>query len=335
VDFDLTEEQSGIVSAVDSMLKNFAGPDRARSLGAGGHDDELLAALTAAGYLDLLLEPDAGPLSATLVVEAVAAAAGQINAGARALVVPALAPDLGLGRVALAVAGTTGPVRWAAQADHLIVLDGDVARVVPVDAASVVPLKTTFAYPVARVETTGGKRLAPGSGDALRRWWRLAIAAESVGAMKAAFFLTTSYLSEREQFGRRIASFQAIQHRLAEAYIWLEGATWLTRYAAWLEAETEAVAAAAGYASVAAQVVGSDLHQLTGAIGFTTEYNLSLWTMRLHALRTELGGASEHLRSVTRTRWMTGPETAETVVSAQAQLDLATDHEVMVVKGTS
>jgi alkylation response protein AidB-like acyl-CoA dehydrogenase len=335
VNFELTDVQAGIVSAVNAIMKDRAGPDRARTLGTSGHDDALLAALTEAGYLDVLPDPDAGPLSATLVVEAVAAAAGQINIGARAIVVPAVAPDLGLGRVALATAGTSAPVRWASQADHLIVLDGDAARVVTVDADSVIPLKTTFAYPIARVDTAGGQRLAPGSGDALRRWWRLAIAAESVGAMRSAFSLTASYLSQRKQFGRELASLQAIQHRLAEAYIWLEGATWLTRYAAWHEAEAEAVAAAAGYTSAAAQIVGSDLHQLTGAIGFTTEYNLSLWTLRLHALRTELGGASEHLRSVAMTRWMAGSETPDTDVPVQAQRGLAEETDIMAMKGAS
>jgi hypothetical protein len=333
VNFDLTDVQSGIVSAVGSMLGRLAGPDRARIIGTSGHDDPLLDALTEAGYLDLLSDPDAGPLSAVLVTEAVAAAAGMINIGARAIVVPAVAPGLGLGRVALALAGTSAPVRWAGQADHLIVLDGDVARVVPVNAASVIPLKTTFAYPIARVDTAGGQRLAPGSGDELRRWWRLAIAAESVGAMRSAFSLTVSYLSQRKQFGHQLASFQAIQHRLAEAYIWLEGATWLTRYAAWLEAEPEAVAAAAGYTSAAAQVVGSDLHQLTGAIGFTNEYNLSLWTLRLHALRTELGGATEHLRSVARTRWMAGSGATDTAVPVPEQRKLADGTDVMAVKG--
>jgi alkylation response protein AidB-like acyl-CoA dehydrogenase len=331
VDFDLTDEQAGILSAVDSMLTDLAGPQRAHSLGIDAHDDELLAALTTAGYLDLLPEPEAGPLAAALVVEAVAAAAGHINAGARALVVPAVAPDLGLGRVALAVAGTTSPVRWAAHAEHLIVLDGDVARVVPVSAGAASPVKTTFAYPVARIDTAGGQRLAPGSGALLQRWWQLAIAAESVGAMRAAFSLTSRYLSERKQFGRQIASFQAIQHRLAEAYIWIEGATWLTRYAAALDAESEAVAAAAGYAAVAAQVVGTDLHQLTGAIGFTTEYDLWLWTMRLHALRTDLGGAAQHLRTVTALRWMSG---SGVEVPAQMRRSAEADGPVATVKGT-
>jgi alkylation response protein AidB-like acyl-CoA dehydrogenase len=330
VDFDLTDEQSGILSAVDSMLTDLAGPERAHSLGTDAHDDELLAALTAAGYLDLLPEPDAGPLTAALVVEAVAAAAGHFNVGARALVVPALVPDLVLGRVALAVAGTTAPVRWAAQAEDLIVLDGDVARVVPVRAGMATPLKTTFAYPIARIDTAGGQRLAAGSGPILRRWWQLAIAAESVGAMRAAFSLTSRYLSERKQFGREIGSFQAIQHRLAEAYIWIEGATWLTRYAASLDADAEAVAAAAGYAAVAARVVGSDLHQLTGAIGFTTEYDLWLWTMRLHALRTELGGATQHLRTVTALRWLSD---SEAEVPDQMRRSLEAD-AAMTVKGT-
>lgn len=45
------------------------------------------------------------------------------------------------------------------------------------------------------------------------------------------------------------------------------------------------------------------MHQLTGAIGFTDEFDLQLWTTRLHALRVELGGATDHQLAVTAAQW--------------------------------
>jgi hypothetical protein len=50
-----------------------------------------------------------------------------------------------------------------------------------------------------------------------------------------------------------------------------------------------------------------ELHQLTGAIGFTLEYDLQLLMMRMHVLRLELDGASgAHARDVTSLRWSQG-----------------------------
>jgi hypothetical protein len=54
---------------------------------------------------------------------------------------------------------------------------------------------------------------------------------------------------------------------------------------------------------MAARTIAVDLHQLSGAIGFTEEYDLHLWTMRAQALRTELGGIGAHARAVTAGRW--------------------------------
>ncbi|MFP6660304.1 MAG: acyl-CoA dehydrogenase, partial [Myxococcota bacterium] len=62
-------------------------------------------------------------------------------------------------------------------------------------------------------------------------------------------------------------------------------------------------AVAASFAIEAAERVFADTHQLSGAIGFTHEHDLHVWSMRLQALRLELGGLSAHSREVARLRW--------------------------------
>ena len=85
--------------------------------------------------------------------------------------------------------------------------------------------------------------------------------------------------------------------------MWAEGATWLARRAADHRAAPADATVAASYATQAAQLIGADMHQLSGAIGFTTEFDLHLWTARLHALRVELGGTTAHQLATTHARW--------------------------------
>jgi alkylation response protein AidB-like acyl-CoA dehydrogenase len=299
MDFTPDPTQQAVLDAVATVLERGAGPERARSI--TGIDGELTAALRHGGYLDLAVEEQAGPLTAALVVEAVSLANGQIPIGARALVAPALlgpgAPD----HIALARADVDAPVRFGDGADLVLVLDGDGVRAV--EPASVTPIKSPFGQAYGRLDLSGGRELGDGSADALHRWWQVAIAAEMVGAMQGALDHTVAHLSQRVQFDRPIGSLQGVQHRLAEAHVWVEGARWLTRAAAWGGARRDLAAAAAGHAAEAARIIGTDMHQLSGAIGFTLEFDLHLWTTRLHALRLELGGASAHYRALANATW--------------------------------
>jgi alkylation response protein AidB-like acyl-CoA dehydrogenase len=133
--------------------------------------------------------------------------------------------------------------------------------------------------------------------------WRLALAVEMVGAMDGALATTTDYLKVRKQFGRAIGSFQAVQHRLADCKVLIEGSRWLAYEAAYKNAPAEATATAAAYAASAATRVARETHQLSGAIGFTREYDLHVWTLRLNALSLELGGVSGHRRVLAALRW--------------------------------
>jgi len=307
VNFELDDDQRAILEAVGSLLEQRAGADRAIDLGPKGACDEALdRALRDAGFADVALGEETGALEAVLVVEAVARACGVVSAGAEILVAPLVAGRSLAGPVALAVAGRDEPVRFGAHARTALVVDGDVARVVELQPGEGAPVASNFGYPIGRLALAPGRgdSLGPASGERLQSWWRLSLAAEAVGTMRAALDVTLEYVARRRQFGRAIGSFQAVQHRLAECAVLLEGSRWLTYEAAHHGAGAEASATAAAAAMAAAHRVFNETHQFTGAMGFTREHRLHAWSMRLWALRLELDGASGHRRAAARARWV-------------------------------
>ena len=299
--FTTTSEQQELLDTTAALFAREAGPERARSLGLNGHDDALLDRLVGGRYLDVALADGYGPVTAALVVEQASRAISRVNLPARMLVATAmLGADCG-SRVAMAAHGSTAPVRYGVGSDILLVLDGDEARIIDKPVAT--PVESFYGYPFADVDTSGGRPLGPGSGEKLRNWWRTAIAVEASGLLIGAHHLTVEFLKEREQFGKPLGTLQALQHCLAEAYVSIAGTQWLARKAAWSGAETEAAAAAATHATASIKHTANDFHQLTGAIGFTTEYDLHLYTSRLWALRVELGGLESNARSLALARW--------------------------------
>jgi alkylation response protein AidB-like acyl-CoA dehydrogenase len=253
LDFELDDDQRQILDAARALLERHAGEARAKSLArARGYDAALDDALADAGF-DRVMDPESGTgaLEATLLIEAVARAAGVTSFPALAQAAPAAAGRFLPGPIALGSGDPADPVRFGAHARTLLWLDGDVARVATLAAGEATPIASNFGYPLGRVPEEAIARaesLGAGSGDRLRRWWRLALAAEAVGTMASALDSTVGYLKERKQFGRAIGSFQAVQHRLADCAVRLEGSRWLVFEAAHHGASEEASACAAAYA---------------------------------------------------------------------------------------
>lgn len=305
MNFQLSEEQQAIVDAVGKLLDRHAGPDRARQHAAEqSYDHQLDAALADAGFVD---GDGMGPLEAALVLETIARGAGVVAYGAAALVVSGLIAagvvhERPPGPIALVDARDDGPVRYGAHARTLLIADGDHVRVRPSSTEQTEPVSSLFGFPMARVARDGGERSAAGSADCMRAWWRVALAAETAGTMRAALDFTVDYVKQREQFGRPIGSFQALQHRLAEATVLVEGCRFLTYEAAW-RGEPQQAAVAAAHAAAVARRVFCEVHQQNGAIGFTREHDLHVWSMRLQTLRLELRGVAAHRRAVAQTRW--------------------------------
>ena len=307
MDFDLNEDQQAILLAVEQLLERRAGAQRAIELDRKRDvDGELEAELAGAGFLDIALGDETGFLEAALVVEAVSRHGGVVSAGAQALVAPALLGRSGPGPVALATAGQRGPVRFASHARTLLLDAGDEARVVGLEPGDAEPVRSNFMFPIGRltVDPARGESLGAGSGAKLRAWARLALAVEAAGAMRAALDVTVDYVKRRRQFGRAIGSFQAVQHRLAQCAVVVQATRWLVFETAAAGAPPEAAATTAAYATAAAGQVHTETHQLSGAMGFTREHDLHVWSMRLQALRLEAGGVGGHRMAVARERWL-------------------------------
>lgn len=104
---------------------------------------------------------------------------------------------------------------------------------------------------------------------------RIGIAAQMVGLAQGAFEGALAYVQEREQFGKKIAEFQAVRHRLARCATEIEAARLLTYNAARLhDAERpflRQAAMAKWFASEVAERVASECLELYGGVGFTTE----------------------------------------------------------------
>jgi alkylation response protein AidB-like acyl-CoA dehydrogenase len=131
----------------------------------------------------------------------------------------------------------------------------------------------------------------------------LATAAQLIGAGQALLDAAVDYAKQRAQFGRVIGSYQAIKHKLADVHIALELARPLVYGAALSLADRSSdtardVSAAKASASDAALLAARSALQTHGAIGFTAEHDLSLWLLRVQALRSAWGDPATHRRRV-------------------------------------
>lgn len=127
----------------------------------------------------------------------------------------------------------------------------------------------------------------------LRVWHACVLGAELAGALSAVFTRTLEFANERQQFGRPIGKFQAIQHQLSVIAEHVAAA----RMAAQLGCNGSApaplrVAIAKARTGEAALEVCALSHSIHGAIGFTEEFDLQLFTRRIHAWRQACGSES-------------------------------------------
>jgi len=129
----------------------------------------------------------------------------------------------------------------------------------------------------------------------------LGLAAEQLGATQGALDVTLAYIAERVQFGRTIASFQAIKHRCAKLVVDVAETRSLVFGAAQGLGTSGAVESALEIAG--ARVLASDLQfraaeeaiQLHGGVGFTWEYDPHLYFKRAQASAALLGAREAQL----------------------------------------
>ncbi|MGW0838833.1 acyl-CoA dehydrogenase family protein [Streptomyces sp. NPDC002787] len=120
-----------------------------------------------------------------------------------------------------------------------------------------------------------------------------------LGAAEEALRMTASYVCEREQFGRAIGTFQAVSHKVADAYIDVEGVRLTAWRAAWLLArgtlDRDAVAVAAWWAATAPDRVTETAMQLHGGLGIDLDYPLHRYYLAARQGGLALGGPARTL----------------------------------------
>jgi acyl-CoA dehydrogenase len=193
-------------------------------------------------------------------------------------------------------AGPNGPVVFAAPRRDLDVRSGINLAGEPRDNVTL----------NVRVATAAAVTDAPTLHDDLHSYARLGRVLMIAGAARSTLDATVRYASERHQFGRPIAAFQAVQQQIAYA----AGETAAARGAAdsavnacahGLSAATAQLActAAKARAGLAAGAVASVAHQVHGAIGITHEHTLRFRTTRLWSWRDEWASDTDCMREFT------------------------------------
>jgi alkylation response protein AidB-like acyl-CoA dehydrogenase len=193
----------------------------------------------------------------------------------------------------------------ADRVDHVAVLGADgvvLAGAPPAGAltpiTTVDPSRRAFALDTSSLD---GERCSV-SAEAVRRVLDVAhacLAAEMVGTAQRIFDMAIAYAKERYQFDRPIGSFQAIQHKLADAALALERATAAVQYAAMTcdadDADrTRACHVAKAAAGEAARRILKDGIQVHGGIGYTWEHDLHLYLRRATGDEYLLGPTGWH-----------------------------------------
>ena len=186
-----------------------------------------------------------------------------------------------------------GFVPHLAQAQRVLTAE---MRAAPADGEAVATVDETLG--LGRLSRNGSEP-AEGEWPDVRRRLLAALALEAVGIGSKAIELAIAYAKEREQFGKKIGTYQAVAHSLVDGYVAVELARSLAYWAAWTvavdDAQVElAVAAAKSQASEAAVLACEKSIQTHGGIGFTWEHPLHRYYKRALWLEGALGYGREH-----------------------------------------
>ena len=130
----------------------------------------------------------------------------------------------------------------------------------------------------------------------------LALCAEAVGCMQVLYENTLEYLKQREQFGQKLGSFQALQHRMVDVYMSYEESRSITyAAAAGFEASDDTerrrlISVTKAHIGKAGRHVGQEAVQLHGGMGMTDELSIGHYFKRLTTINTMFGDVAHHLK---------------------------------------
>ncbi len=298
------------VDAVRALLTDHCTPAVVRAIEAGQPHAHVWQELDNSGFADALMPESAGGAGLVLsdvypVLELCGAFAVPLPLGetmlARGLMAqagvsaPAGSVVFGTGQHAADGRLRCAQVRSGAKADWVLVSSADTCRLLPASAAQVQVtgfcLDAQLSWPQSVWDSA---QTVPGAHDLVTLQAAL-YAAQLAGALMAVFSRTLQYANDRQQFGKPIGKFQAIQHHLSlmsEHAFAARMAAQLGLCTPGLVLDRLRVAMAKARTSEAALEVAGLSHSIHGAIGFTLDFDLQLWTRRLHAWRQAAGSES-------------------------------------------
>ena len=125
---------------------------------------------------------------------------------------------------------------------------------------------------------------------------------EMSGAASKVMDMTLDYIKDRKQFDRPIGSFQAVQHHAADMAILTKVSTQFARKAAWMLSNSDEsildVNRSKAYVSKAFHDICQISHQLHGAIGYTWDYDLQVFTRKMQHQKLSFGDAEFHHKKI-------------------------------------
>lgn len=277
--FELDSDQKDFAASLDSLLAGSDTPAVARAWADGDHEPGLALwqRLAQQGVTELADEE-------TVVELCVAFEALGRHAVPGPWVESAAVLPMALGRdLSSTIATLAAPpnVPYALDADVatevFVVVDGRLHSATVGEAVgSVDRTRRLFTVTEGEAVETSELRGALGLGV-------LATSAQLLGAGVRVLADSVTYVKQRKQFGREIGSYQAIKHQLADVRIALDFARPLL-YGAALSTEARDVSAAKVACSDAAYLAARTGLQVHGAIGYTAEFDLSIWLTKIRAL---------------------------------------------------
>lgn len=306
--FGLPDEALALQQGLRAILTTACSPAVIRAAWQGDPCKPLCTTLGSFGIPGLLVDEGAGGLG----LDELCFVAAMEEAGWHGVPGPVVetivsAPVLDLpldGSVRIAVRRHCGPVPWAGTSTHVLdltrqpeLIDLAQARVAGVDTVD-------RSRQLADVDGPGvAVPLTPEQVDRLRLRGAVGTAAFLLGLARRQVDLTVAYVKERQQFGVPVGSFQAVKHPLADAVVGTAFAWPVVLRAAHAvrQGDPDAglrVGHAKAAASDAAYTVSRVCLQAHGAMGYTVEYDLHLFSKRTWALAKDWGSSAEHRAAV-------------------------------------
>jgi len=279
VRFVLDDDQRDFAAALESLLVAADTAAVARTWADGDHDPglKLWTRLAELGVTSLATE--ASPVEVCVAFEAL---------GRHAVPGPWVESAAYL---PVALGHEVGGIATVALPPHVpYAVDADIADRVYVGSTPA----TSVGVRVGSVDRTRRLFAVTGDGETHPEAFDLAVLATSaqlLGAGERILADSVTYVKQRKQFGREIGSYQAIKHQLADVRIALDFARPLVFGSALGEVPASAAKVACADAAYRSSRTGLQVH---GAIGYTQEFDLSLWLTKVRALVTAWGTPAYH-----------------------------------------